>query len=207
MRARAEAARARGAEEARSGPRSRSPTAALDNVVVGAAVGERDLGPLRALFATPRARAASARARNRALESLERVGLAWAADVPAAELRAADQRALMIAAALAARPRVLLVDEPSAGIGAEEVDGLLTLLGGLRDDGIAVLLVEHNLRVVRNADHVVVLAAGRVVAGRRPRARLGRSGSPSRLPRRRSALRFRRALSSCSSSCRPSWPA
>ncbi len=141
---------------------------ALDNVVVGAAVGERDLGPLRALFATPRARAAATRARNRALESLERVGLGWAADVPAAELRAADQRALMIAAALAARPRVLLVDEPSAGIGAEEVDGLLALLGGLRDDGIAVLLVEHNLRVVRNADHVVVLAAGRVVAAGDP---------------------------------------
>ncbi len=138
---------------------------ALENALVGAAVGEVDAGPVRALFATPRAGAAAAAARERALEALDRVGLAWAADVPAAELRAADQRALMIAAALAARPRVLLVDEPSAGVGAEEVARLVSLLGKLRDEGLALLVVEHNLRLVRGAaDRVVVLAAGRVVA-------------------------------------------
>ncbi len=141
---------------------------ALENACVGAAVGERDIGPARALFATPRARAAADRVRGRARDALDRVGLAWAADVPAGELRAADQRALMIASALAARPRVLLVDEPSAGIGAEEVDRLVGLLEGLRADGLAVLLVEHNLRVVANADHVLVLAAGRVVAAGAP---------------------------------------
>jgi ABC-type branched-subunit amino acid transport system ATPase component len=141
---------------------------ALENAIVGAVVGEADTGGARALFATPRGRGASARVTARALDALERVGLAAVAHVPAAELRAADQRALMIAAALAARPRVLLVDEPSAGIGAEELDRLLELLQGLRGDGLAVLLVEHNLRVVRGADHVVVLAAGRVVAEGEP---------------------------------------
>ncbi len=140
----------------------------LENACVGAALGERDIEPVRALFATPRARAAAERVRARAREALDRVGLGWAADVPAGELRAADQRALMIASALAARPRVLLVDEPSAGIGAGEVERLLGLLGGLRADGLAVLLVEHNLRVVADADHVVVLAAGRVVAAGPP---------------------------------------
>jgi branched-chain amino acid transport system permease protein len=141
---------------------------ALENAIVGAAVREPDSGPGRALFATPRGRASAARIRRRALEALDRVGLAWAADVPAAELRAADQRALMIASALAARPRVLLVDEPSAGVGADELDRLIELLDGLRMDGLAVLLVEHNLRVVRGADHVIVLAAGSVVAEGEP---------------------------------------
>jgi branched-chain amino acid transport system ATP-binding protein len=140
----------------------------LENAIAGAAVGEPDLGGGRALFATPRARAAASRVTARALAALDRVGLAHLASAPAGGLRAADQRALMIAAALAARPRVLLVDEPSAGVGAEELDRLLRLLEGLRADGLAVLLVEHNLRVVRGADHVVVLAAGRVVAEGHP---------------------------------------
>jgi len=69
---------------------------------------------------------------------------------------------------MAARPRVLLVDEPSAGVGAEELDRFLELLEAVRADGVAVLLVEHNLRVVRGADHVIVLAAGRVVAEGEP---------------------------------------
>jgi ABC-type branched-subunit amino acid transport system ATPase component len=60
------------------------------------------------------------------------------------------------------------VDEPSAGVGADELDRLIELLDGLRMDGLAVLLVEHNLRVVRGADHVIVLAAGSVVAEGEP---------------------------------------
>ena len=71
----------------------------------------------------------------------------------------------MIATALAAEPRVLLLDEPSAGADRGEVDVLADLVGDLRESGFTVVLVEHNLRLVRQvADRVTVLAAGRSIA-------------------------------------------
>jgi ABC-type branched-subunit amino acid transport system ATPase component len=71
----------------------------------------------------------------------------------------------MIATALAAEPRVLLLDEPSAGGDRGEVDVLADLVADLRESGLTVVLVEHNLRLVRRvADRVTVLAAGRSIA-------------------------------------------
>ena len=71
----------------------------------------------------------------------------------------------MIATALAAEPRVLLLDEPSAGADRGEVDVLAELVADLRESGFTVVLVEHNLRLVRRvADRVTVLAAGRSIA-------------------------------------------
>jgi branched-chain amino acid transport system ATP-binding protein len=71
----------------------------------------------------------------------------------------------MIAAALAAEPRVLLLDEPSAGADRGEVDLLASLIRDLSAGGFTVVLVEHNLRLVRRvADRVTVLAAGRTIA-------------------------------------------
>jgi ABC-type branched-subunit amino acid transport system ATPase component len=71
----------------------------------------------------------------------------------------------MIARALAGSPSALLLDEPSAGLGAGEVPRLAALLSALKERGLAVLLVEHNLALVRSvADTVTVLDAGRVVA-------------------------------------------
>jgi ABC-type branched-subunit amino acid transport system ATPase component len=71
----------------------------------------------------------------------------------------------MIASALAARPRVLLLDEPSAGAAPAELERLAALIRTLRGRGLALLLVEHNLRLVRSvADRVIVLDAGRVIA-------------------------------------------
>jgi ABC-type branched-subunit amino acid transport system ATPase component len=85
--------------------------------------------------------------------------------VPVRELAGAEQRLVSIAAALATRPAALLLDEPSAGASLEDVHRLAGLLERLRARGIAVLLVEHNLRLVRAvADRVVVLAAGAVIA-------------------------------------------
>jgi ABC-type branched-subunit amino acid transport system ATPase component len=100
---------------------------------------------------------------------LDDVGLGWAADVPAGELPGPEQRLLGVAAALATGPRVLLLDEPSAGSSLEDVHRLVSLLERLRDRGVAVLLVEHNLRLVRSvADRVVVMAAGAVIASGSP---------------------------------------
>jgi branched-chain amino acid transport system ATP-binding protein len=92
---------------------------------------------------------------------LERV-----ADLPAAQLDGFQQRRLMLAAALAARPRLLLLDEPSAGAARAEVDGLLEILAAIRAEGVSLLVVEHDERFVRMlADRVVVMADGRAAPG------------------------------------------
>jgi branched-chain amino acid transport system ATP-binding protein len=71
----------------------------------------------------------------------------------------------MLASALATDPRVLLLDEPAAGASAAELDRLAELLDELRDSGLALLVIEHNLRFVRRvADEVTVLEAGRRIA-------------------------------------------
>jgi ABC-type branched-subunit amino acid transport system ATPase component len=78
---------------------------------------------------------------------------------------------LAVAAALATRPRALLLDEPSAGASLADVRRLDSLLADLRERGVAVLLVEHNLRLVRAvADRVIVMAAGAVIAAGSPHA-------------------------------------
>lgn len=142
---------------------------ALENVLVGAGLRRRFGGAWRTLLATPKNRAETAATSAGAVEALESVGLAWAADVPAGELSAFDRRLVMVATALATRPKALLLDEPAAGAGSDDVPRLTALLHGLRTRGVAVLLVEHNLRLVRAvADRVTVLEAGRVIASGAP---------------------------------------
>ena len=98
---------------------------------------------------------------------LERIGLAGRAAVPAAHLAHGEQRTLEVGLALATRPRLLMLDEPMAGMGPEESARMLALVQGLRasDAGLAVLLIEHDMDAVfRLADRVSVLVSGRVVA-------------------------------------------
>jgi ABC-type branched-subunit amino acid transport system ATPase component len=138
---------------------------ALEHTLVGAGLRRRRSGPLRTLFRTPKARAEEAKAEGRALGALELVGLLEDRDRLAVELSAHRQRLLMLASALATEPRVLLLDEPAAGASSDELDHLVALLQKLRDKGIALLLIEHNLRFVRRvADQVTVLAAGKRIA-------------------------------------------
>jgi ABC-type branched-subunit amino acid transport system ATPase component len=137
---------------------------ALQNALVGAGLRLEHEGPFRTVFRTPKARADERLAEQKALGALELVGL-HDPDRPAAELTAHEQRLLMVAAALATEPRVLLLDEPAAGGSAAELDRLAALLHGLRDSGLALLVIEHNLRFVRRvADEVTVLEAGRRIA-------------------------------------------
>jgi branched-chain amino acid transport system ATP-binding protein len=103
------------------------------------------------------------RFRDRALELLARVGLAGVADEPAGALAYGRKRALELAVALALDPTVLLLDEPTAGMGAEDID---RTVGLVRDaaGGRTVVLVEHNMSVVADlADTVTVLQQGRVL--------------------------------------------
>jgi branched-chain amino acid transport system permease protein len=142
---------------------------ALENVLVGAGLEARHGGFVRTLLATPKARAEARATRARALGALERVGLADASARPAAELTGSEQRLVMLAAALATRPRVLLVDEPSAGASPADVARVVSVLLDLRTNGLALVVVEHNLRLVRRvADRVVVLDAGRPIAAGSP---------------------------------------
>jgi branched-chain amino acid transport system ATP-binding protein len=103
------------------------------------------------------------RFRDRALALLDDVGLVDAAEVPAAALAYGRKRALELAVALALEPRVLLLDEPTAGMGAEDIDRTIELIRRVRP-GRTVVLVEHNMSVVKNlADRVTVLQRGTVL--------------------------------------------
>jgi branched-chain amino acid transport system ATP-binding protein len=113
-------------------------------------------------FVRPAARDA---ALNRAaMAELERCGLAARAHHPAGALSHGEKRPLVIATALAGRPRVLLLDEPLAGAGPEETARLIGLLRGLRED-CAIVLVEHDMAAVfALADTISVLVYGRLIA-------------------------------------------
>lgn len=104
------------------------------------------------------------RALNQAARlALDRVGLEHRADVLAGTLSHGEKRQLELAVALAARPRLLLLDEPLAGAGPEETERLIALLRGLRD-GFGILMVEHDMQAVfALADRISVLVYGRVV--------------------------------------------
>ena len=135
----------------------------LEHLLVASAGRRSRAGFFRSLFATPQHRAEDAAFVAEAETILARFGLPR--DGPAGELSAGDQRVLMLAAAYATGAPVLLVDEPTAGASATEAARVAELLRGLRGEGLALIVVEHNLAVVRRlADHVVVLDAGRVVA-------------------------------------------
>jgi ABC-type branched-subunit amino acid transport system ATPase component len=141
----------------------------LENLLVGMGLQREHPGALRAAFATPLARADDKRLRTEARAALADVGLEWAADVRAGDLAGPEQRLVAVAAALATRPRVLLLDEPSAGSSVDDVRRLDAVLTRLRADGVSILLVEHNLRLVRSvADRVIVMAAGVVIAAGAP---------------------------------------
>ncbi len=102
--------------------------------------------------------------------ALERVGLAGRADVLASTLSHGEQRQLEIAMALATRPRMLLLDEPMAGMGPDESARLVALLRELKRE-VAVLLVEHDMAAVfALADRITVLVYGRVIASGAPEA-------------------------------------
>jgi len=102
--------------------------------------------------------------RSPASAILEQVGLSGRGDVLAANLAHGEQRALEIATALATRPRLLLLDEPVAGMGAEETQRMIALLSSLKG-GKTLILVEHDMDAVFSlADRISVLVYGRIIA-------------------------------------------
>lgn len=137
----------------------------LEHVMTGSVARRRYGGAVRSVLKTPLARAEQAAMRAHAEAVLDMAGLSHAAKLPAGSLSGADQRLLMLATAFAASPSVLLVDEPSAGMSAPAVARLLTVLRLFAGAGTTLVVVEHNLRLVRTLAHrVTVLDAGRVIA-------------------------------------------
>jgi branched-chain amino acid transport system ATP-binding protein len=141
---------------------------ALENVMVGRHCRTR-AGILGAVLrgAGTRAEERDMRARARAL--VERVGLTPHAHKLAKHLSYGDQRRLEIARALATEPRVLALDEPAAGMNATERKSLARLIESLRADGLTLLFIEHDVRLVMDlCDRVAVLDHGEKIAEGRP---------------------------------------
>jgi branched-chain amino acid transport system ATP-binding protein len=109
---------------------------------------------------------------ERASHALERVGLADRATWPAGALAHGDQRKLELAMVLAGEPHVILLDEPMAGVSAEDVDGLTALIASVHDEERkTILLVEHRMEVVVGlAERIAVLHHGRLLAFDHPDA-------------------------------------
>jgi branched-chain amino acid transport system ATP-binding protein len=137
---------------------------ALENVMIGRHVRTR-AGVLGAVLRDRATLAEEATIEKRALELLEYVGIAARANDAAGSLPYGDQRRLEIARALATDPKLLALDEPAAGMNASETAALRGLLERIRGDGMTILLIEHDMKLVmRVCDRVLVLDYGERIA-------------------------------------------
>jgi branched-chain amino acid transport system permease protein len=141
---------------------------AADNVLVGAHLKRR--APLwRRMLFLPSAAVEERAAHEASLALLERVGMAERAGERASNLSYGEQRRVEIARALASSPRVMLLDEPTAGMNPAEVAAIAELIRGVALAGHSVLLVEHNVKLVMKVcDRITVLDFGKVIADGTP---------------------------------------
>jgi branched-chain amino acid transport system ATP-binding protein len=159
----------------------------IDNVLCGLTVqgGQSMLG---ALLRPPRVRNRERRLRLLAMAALDRFGLTELADWPVDVLAYGDRKRVELARAVVSEPRLILLDEPVAGLNHEETSTVAKEIRALRAQGYTLLLVEHDMDLVmRVSDHVVVLDGGRCIAGGTPdevrrnplvlEAYLGRTGA------------------------------
>lgn len=140
----------------------------LENVMVGAHAWTRH-GFVDAFLRLPRQRAEEDAIREEATRCLQLVGLASESASLAESLPLGVQRAVQVARALCARPSVLLLDEPASGLRGAERERLAELLERLRDQGLSMLLVEHDVAfVTRLASRITVMDRGKVIAEGEP---------------------------------------
>jgi len=141
---------------------------ALENVLAGAHLHLR-AGAAAQMLWLPAARREERSLARKAADLLALVGLAGFRDVAATELPMGAQKLLEVIRGLMAGPRLLLLDEPAAGLNDSETAQLGALLSAVRDSGITVMVVEHNMSLVMGiADQVIVLDAGSIVTAGTP---------------------------------------
>jgi branched-chain amino acid transport system ATP-binding protein len=137
---------------------------ALENVMVGADAHHKT-SVVSALFRLPRHWQEERTGRERSMELLRFVGVEGRAGDVSRNLSYGEQRRLEIARALATRPTLLCLDEPAAGFNPAEKEELLALIRKIRDQGVTVLLIEHDMRLVMGVcDRLVVLEFGKKIA-------------------------------------------
>jgi branched-chain amino acid transport system ATP-binding protein len=140
----------------------------LENVLAGAHL-HFHASLFSQMTGLPRSRQEERRIADKAMMLLDLVGLAQFCHDPAADLPMGAQKLLEVARALMASPRLLLLDEPAAGLNDVETTELAVLLRAVRESGVTLLVVEHNMSfVMSSADQVIVLDAGVVVAQGNP---------------------------------------
>jgi branched-chain amino acid transport system ATP-binding protein len=140
----------------------------LDNVLAGFHRHEK-AGLVANLLGLPPARAETAQLKVRAMELLERFGMAELAQHRAGGLSYGHQRRIEMMRALATSPRLLLLDEPVAGMNDAEAESLAGIFRSVAASGVAVLLIEHNMRFVMSlCSKLYVLASGRLIAQGEP---------------------------------------
>lgn len=137
----------------------------LDNVIVGRRMHTRS-NVFDAVLRSPRLRREEEESRERALEALEFAAADDLAELLVANISQEARKRVAIALALATEPRVVLLDEPAAGINPHETEGLSALIRSIAEDrGITVCLVEHKMRMIMDiSDHVAVLNYGKKIA-------------------------------------------
>jgi len=139
-----------------------------DNVMVGAE-GHASLGLLAGLTHLGGHRRDEAAARHRAGAAMELAGVSALADVPASRLTFGQQRLVVTARALAAQPRLLMLDEPAAGLSGGDIDHLCAMVLRAREAGATIVVVEHNMDVImRLCERVVVMHLGEKIGDGTP---------------------------------------
>jgi len=143
---------------------------ALENVMVGCHVRSKS-GFLAGMLNLPRTRREERQIREKAAEMMAFLGIENLAEREATSLSYGQQRSVELARALASAPAILLLDEPAAGLNMRETADVAKLITRVRDLGITVLIVEHDMQLVMDiSDEIVVLSYGEKIADDVPRA-------------------------------------
>jgi branched-chain amino acid transport system ATP-binding protein len=142
----------------------------LENVMLGRHIRSR-AGFLSSMLSLPAVWREEREIRRQAMAALERLGIAALHDREAGTLPFGQQRAVELARALACEPKLLLLDEPASGLNIQETAELAGLIRAIRDQGVTILIVEHDMSLVMDiSDHIVVLNFGRKIAQGAPEA-------------------------------------
>lgn len=140
----------------------------LENVMAGAHC-RSSAGLLAALFRSASQRREEQALREKALQALTLVGIEDSADLKAGSLPYGKQRRLEIARALATEPKLILLDEPAAGMNDSETEDLRHLIAEIKQMGITVVVIEHDMNLMMNlCDHLVVINFGKKIAAGTP---------------------------------------